>query len=619
MEQSAQGALHRAAFDGDENAVRQCLADEEVLPEVNCKDGDGLTPLHFAAHSGHDRVVLILLDDPRVEVNCNNNGGRTPLHVAASNGHYIVVQILLADQRVEVNCNDIDGYTALHGASWCGRSRVVQLLLQDQRLDVNFTISLSGGASTRLGSRAALIEGATALHIAAQHNCAEVVQLLLGDPRTDVNCKNKNGHTPLMHSVLTATVENSVPTLRLLLNHPSVDLKDIKEVARANGKTYLLKLVDTARSARKENKNVEMEFVDNAKSAREDDKSVESLIEFIEGGEPLERRREKKQKKKKKNKSSPTENVEGDDADIGGLEVAEEDRLSSEPISEELSKVGEDSVVCQKMKKPKRKNKQNERKILKSAHENNLHGANETVETEKDKEGPSSHLIEDPDNPLTRELVAKEAELHELLESEVHLVESKGKEMSALLLALDELEDERHGVEKKVAEIDSQMGELQISRYQLVKQKEDKDRKLEKLLKKKNKLEKFIEETMSERKETKRRLDKEIEEIKVRLKETERTSKSEAQPESLMEFINDQIESKEKQLECPVCMEVASAPLFCCEDQHLICAECRPKVTTCPECRNPYPARPRRHRYLEEAAEELAKLKDKRAKILQCL
>ena len=153
--------------------------------------------------------------------------------------------------------------------------------------------------------------------------------------------------------------------------------------------------------------------------------------------------------------------------------------------------------------------------------------------------------------------------------------------MSSLLSAVDELEDEKHGVDKKVAEIDAQMGELQVSKDHLVKQKEDKDKKLYKLLKKKNKLEKFIAEKVSENKETKRGLEKEIEEIKVRFKETQRARKSEAQPESLtllVEYVNDQIESKEKELECPVCMEVASAPLFCCDDQHLISAECRPKV-----------------------------------------
>ena len=390
------------------------------------------------------------------------------------------------------------------------------------------------------------------------------------------------------------------------------------------GKTYVLKLVDNAMSLRKNNRSVETKPVDTARSTKEEDRSVESLVEFIEGGEAQEGRREKKQKRKKK-KSSLTGNAEGDGADMEGLAVADEDRVALEPISEGLSEVKEDSGVCTELKKPKRKKKQSDREILKPAHENNLHGTSgvasgseeivETIEAEKDKEDPSPHLVEDQGNPLTRELMAKEAELHELLESEVHLVESKGKEMSSLLSAVDELEDEKHGVDKKVAEIDAQMGELQVSKDHLVKQKgdkdkkhhvdkkvaeidsqmaelqiskdqlvkstEDKDEKLDKLLKKKNKLENFIEEKVSENKETKRRLEKEIKEIKVRFKETQLARKSEAQPESLKllaEYVNDQIESKETELECPVCMEVASAPLFCCDDQHLICAECRPKV-----------------------------------------
>ena len=124
------------------------------------------------------------------------------------------------------------------------------------------------------------------------------------------------------------------------------------------------------------------------------------------------------------------------------------------------------------------------------------------------------------------------------------------------------------------------MAELQIRKDQLVTDKEEKERKLEKLLKKKNKLENFIEEKIREQKETKRRLEKEIEEIKARSKETQKASKCESQPGSLelLEYIDGQIESKEKELECPVCLEVVSPPLFCCDDQHLTCAECRPNV-----------------------------------------
>ena len=46
----------------------------------------------------------------------------------------------------------------------------------------------------------------------------------------------------------------------------------------------------------------------------------------------------------------------------------------------------------------------------------------------------------------------------------------------------------------------------------------------------------------------------------------------------LLEYIDQKIEAKEKELECPVCLEVASVPIFMCDELHLICSSCRPKV-----------------------------------------
>ena len=134
--------------------------------------------------------------------------------------------------------------------------------------------------------------------------------------------------------------------------------------------------------------------------------------------------------------------------------------------------------------------------------------------------------------------------------------------------------------------------------------------------------------------------EKESEDIKARQErqkseEMARNKIEKLQPENLrlLEYIDGKIEAKEKELECPVCFEVASVPIFCCDDQHIICSDCRPKViyldletlfyvnnlfqvSTCPECRDPYPAKPRRHRYAEKAAEELAGFRCERAKIL---
>ena len=39
-------------------------------------------------------------------------------------------------------------------------------------------------------------------------------------------------------------------------------------------------------------------------------------------------------------------------------------------------------------------------------------------------------------------------------------------------------------------------------------------------------------------------------------------------------------------------------------------------MSLCPECREPYPDKPRRHRFAERAAEELAVLESERAEVL---
>ena len=129
----------------------------------------------------------------------------------------------------------------------------------------------------------------------------------------------------------------------------------------------------------------------------------------------------------------------------------------------------------------------------------------------------------------------------------------------------------------------------------------NKDEKLKKLLNKKHRLEKFIEEKVSKNREARDHLERALEEIKTKMEDLSKVE-SVQQPESpnlkliLLESIESKIEAKEKELECPVCLEVASSslafsflvyrvclqvastPIFCCDEQHIICCKCRPKV-----------------------------------------
>ena len=74
-----------------------------------------------------------------------------------------------------------------------------------------------------------------------------------------------------------------------------------------------------------------------------------------------------------------------------------------------------------------------------------------------------------------------------------------------------------------------------------------------------------------------------------------------------------------RELECVVCLETGSFPLYCCQEQHLVCSTCRPGVRRtgkCPSCRAPYPGGDLlRHRFAERTAERLGDLRQELANL----
>ena len=142
------------------------------------------------------------------------------------------------------------------------------------------------------------------------------------------------------------------------------------------------------------------------------------------------------------------------------------------------------------------------------------------------------------------------------------------------------------------------------------------------------------------------KLEGEIDTLQSQLKSLDEPPKESKRP--YLESINLKISAKEVELECPVCLETASSPIYMCQEQHLVSSSCRPKISTCPECREPYTegrsgvesgapvaqlgasgaqsgasgaqsgasgARFRRHRYAERAGRELEALRKERKEI----
>ena len=97
-----------------------------------------------------------------------------------------------------------------------------------------------------------------------------------------------------------------------------------------------------------------------------------------------------------------------------------------------------------------------------------------------------------------------------------------------------------------------------------------------------------------------------------------KTSKKYKTDVTLLEYLQSSLAEKEKDLECPVCLEPATAPIYMCGEMHMICLTCKPRLSQCPQCRSKvgFRGEVRRHRYAEKIAQEVERIKQQRDKIL---
>ena len=84
-------SLHKAALDGNIEAVKQAIADGA---DVNAKDDLlGETPLRHAAVKDHKEIAELLIAEG-ADVNAKVNGGRTPLDFATDEKQTEIANLL---------------------------------------------------------------------------------------------------------------------------------------------------------------------------------------------------------------------------------------------------------------------------------------------------------------------------------------------------------------------------------------------------------------------------------------------------------------------------------------------------------------------------------------------
>jgi len=85
--------------------------------------------------------------------------------------------------------------------------------------------------------------------------------------------------------------------------------------------------------------------------------------------------------------------------------------------------------------------------------------------------------------------------------------------------------------------------------------------------------------------------------------------------QAIRDFLNATILEKEALLECPVCFQTATPPIYKCSKEHLICCQCFPRMKNnkCPTCRTEFSKNGSDNvfRFAEENWKELQKMKDK--------
>lgn len=121
-------ALHVAADMGFEDVVYYLCGKVDVM----LRGKNGLTPLHYAAMSGHEAICAYLLHMGADIDAVDGVFGWTPLHCAADNGHAETVRRLLVHKAAVEAQDSMFKWTPLHFAEMNGNEGVARLLKENK-------------------------------------------------------------------------------------------------------------------------------------------------------------------------------------------------------------------------------------------------------------------------------------------------------------------------------------------------------------------------------------------------------------------------------------------------------------------------------------------------------
>ena len=169
--------------------------------DVNSKDMDNLTPLHYVAKYGTSPEMVDLLVDAGADVNIKQNTGWTPLHYAAKRGYLEIVKALVAagadlsmgNRLTQDSGNDKKGATPLSLARSyfnfsIGHEQIVKFLATET---AKYLVASGGDVNSKD------MNNLTPLHYVTAFGASPEMVSLLINAGADVNVRWSYGRTPL--------------------------------------------------------------------------------------------------------------------------------------------------------------------------------------------------------------------------------------------------------------------------------------------------------------------------------------------------------------------------------------------------------------------------------------
>lgn len=117
--------LHWAAHTGHRRMVRELL---QLRANPDGRDNHGARASHLAAFEGKEKALRVLLEDHRRLALARTSGGAEPIHLAATRGHTSIAKLLLS-KKASPSARDNKGAEPLHMAAYEGHLAMVDLLL----------------------------------------------------------------------------------------------------------------------------------------------------------------------------------------------------------------------------------------------------------------------------------------------------------------------------------------------------------------------------------------------------------------------------------------------------------------------------------------------------------